>query len=61
MMRSEMTLSVVVCGYIMVDVEKRENVMMVDLRLPPSEISVWLRLVMVSVQVVDEKAMMEEL
>ena len=56
-----MALGVVVCGYIMVDVEKRENVMMVDGRLPPSEMSVLLRLVMVSVQVVDEKAMMEEL
>ena len=45
----------------MVDVEKRENEMMVDVRLRPSEMSVLLRLVMVSVQVVDEKAMMEEL
>ena len=61
MMRSEMALGVVVCGYIMVDVENRENEMIVDVRLPPSEMSVLLRLVMMSVQVVDEKAMMEEL
>ena len=45
----------------MVDVENRENEMMVDVRLPPSEVSVLMRLVVVSVQVVDEKAMMEEL
>ena len=61
MMRREMALGVVVCGYFMVDVEKRENEMMVDVRLPPSEMSVWLRLAMVSVKAVDEKAMMEEL
>ncbi len=61
MMRREMALGVVVCGYIMVDVENRENEMIVDVRLPPSEMSVLLRLVMMSVQVVDEKAMMKEL
>ena len=40
MMRREMALGVVVCGYIMVDVENRENEMIVDVRLPPSEMSV---------------------
>ena len=49
------------CGCFMVDMENRENEMIVDVRVPPSEMSVLLRLVMMSVQVVDEKAMMEEL
>ena len=61
MMMSEMTLGVVVYGYIMVDVENRENEMIVDVRVPPSEMSVLLRLVMMSVQVVDEKEILEEL
>ena len=61
MMRSERALGVVVCGYIMVDVENRENETIVDVGLPPSEMSVLLRLVMMPVQVVDEMAMMEEL
>ena len=61
MMRREMVLGVVVCGYIMVDVENRENEMIVDVRLPPSEMSVLLRLVMMLAQVVDEMATMEEL
>ena len=61
MVRREIALGAVVCGCIMVDMENKENEMIVDVRLRQSEMNVLLRLRMTQVQVVDEIATMEKL